>query len=103
MFTGLVETVGVIERFDRTAGGSLLLLSSSLPDSELSNGESIAVDGVCLTVTGFSDTGFTVDVSPESLAATTLGDKKAGAKVNSADRGSAPAGKSPAQSRPRTR
>lgn len=82
MFTGLIETTGVIGRCDRTAGGVRLLLSSSLPVAELSMGESIAVDGVCLTVTSFSDKGFTVDVSPESLAATTLGGKKTGARVN---------------------
>ncbi len=82
MFTGLIETIGVVAHCDRTAGGSQLLLSSTLPTVELSNGESIAVDGVCLTVTSFSDKGFVVDVSPESLAATTLGAKKVGAQVN---------------------
>jgi len=82
MFTGLIETQGVIVRCDRTAGGMQMLLSSDLPVSELSNGESIAVDGVCLTVTSFSEKGFMVDVSPESLDATTLGAKKAGARVN---------------------
>jgi len=82
MFTGLIETTGVIARCDRTAGGMRLLLASSLPVAELSLGESIAVDGVCLTVTSFTDKGFTVDVSPESLAATTLGAKKTGARVN---------------------
>ncbi len=82
MFTGLIETIGVVGRCDRNAGGSQLLLSSSLPVAELSNGESIAVDGVCLTVTSFSEKGFAVDVSPESLATTTLGAKKVGAQVN---------------------
>ncbi len=82
MFTGLIETQGVIVRCDRTAGGMQMLLSSSLPVSELSNGESIAVDGVCLTVASFSEKGFAVDVSPESLDATSLGAKKKGACVN---------------------
>jgi len=82
MFTGLIETQGVIVRCDRTAGGMQMLLGSNLPVGELSNGESIAVDGVCLTVTSFSDKGFVVDVSPESLASTTLGVKKVGAQVN---------------------
>jgi len=82
MFTGLIETIGVIERCDRTAGGMQMLLASDLPVAELSDGESIAVDGVCLTVTHFSDKGFAVDVSPESLDATTLGMKKAGERVN---------------------
>lgn len=82
MFTGLIEAIGVVERCDRTAGGLQLLLGSSLPVAELSNGESIAVDGVCLTVTSFSQKGFAVDVSPESLGATTLGVKKTGARVN---------------------
>jgi riboflavin synthase len=82
MFTGLIETTGVIARCDRTPGGMRLFLSSSLPAAELNMGESIAVDGVCLTVTSFFDKGVTVDVSPESLAATTLGAKKTGARVN---------------------
>jgi riboflavin synthase len=82
MFTGLIETTGVIERSERTSGGARLLLSSTLPVAEVSLGESIAVDGVCLTVTTFSAQGFAVDVSPETLAATTLGAKKAGARVN---------------------
>jgi len=82
MFTGLIETTGVIVRSERTPGGVRLLLGSALPVAELSLGESIAVDGVCLTVTSFAEKGFTVDVSPESLAATTLGAKKNGARVN---------------------
>lgn len=82
MFTGLIEAIGVVERCDRTAGGLQLLLGSPLPVAELSNGESIAVDGACLTVTSFSQKGFVVDVSPESLGATTLGSKKVGARVN---------------------
>jgi riboflavin synthase len=82
MFTGLIEAIGTIARCDSTAGGTRLLLSSSLPVAELSNGESIAVDGVCLTVTSFSEKGFAVDVSPESMSTTTLGEKRAGARVN---------------------
>jgi len=82
MFTGLIEAIGVIARCDRMAGGLRLLLESSLPAEDLRLGESIAVDGVCLTATSFSDKGFTVDVSPESIAATTLGAKKAGERVN---------------------
>jgi riboflavin synthase len=82
MFTGLIETTGTVARCDRTPGGVRLLLSSALPVAELNKGESIAVDGVCLTVTSFSEKGFTVDVSPESLSATTLGAKKTGARVN---------------------
>lgn len=82
MFTGLVEAIGTIIRSERTAGGLRLLLASELPPEELSLGESIAVDGACLTVTSFSSKGFTVDVSPETLAATTLGAKKTGARVN---------------------
>ena len=82
MFTGLIETVGTIERCERTEGGLQFLISSSLPVNELEDGESIAVDGVCLTVTRFSGKGFAVDVSPESLATTTLADIKVGSRVN---------------------
>jgi len=82
MFTGLIEDVGEIKKVLRQGSGVQLALACALPREEIRRGDSIAVDGACLTVTDFTGTGFTVDVSPESLTRTTLGKKKEGGKVN---------------------
>jgi riboflavin synthase len=70
VFTGLIRAVGTV----RSVGANLLHISAAstiLQDLEL--GDSVAVDGVCLTVTEIMPTGFTADVSPETLNRTTLG------------------------------
>ena len=59
-----------------------LFIGSGLPTAEIKLGDSIAVDGACLTVTGIQPQGFSVDVSPESLQRSTLGKKRAGDRVN---------------------
>lgn len=82
MFTGLIESVGEIKKATSQSGGLQLTIQSAIPRQEIVLGESIAVDGACLTVTGFIDRGFTVDVSPETLQRTTLGKKKTGDRVN---------------------
>jgi len=83
MFTGIVESIGRLKVLERAAGGARLEIQA--PDLGLHDarvGESISVAGVCLTVTSFDGDGFTVDVSAETLAATTLGRLAAGAPVN---------------------
>jgi riboflavin synthase len=82
MFTGLIETIGEIKKTAKQGSGLQLTVQSTLPREEITLGESIAVDGACLTVTGFIDKGFTVDVSPETLQRTTLNRKKIGDRVN---------------------
>jgi len=82
MFTGLVEAVGEIKKTVSRGGGRQMTIHCTIPARELALGESIAVDGACLTVTGFIGSGFTVDVSPETLQRTTLGTKKPGDRVN---------------------
>jgi riboflavin synthase len=83
MFTGLVQAVGTL-RSREPRGGDLRLRieagSMLLDDVQL--GESIAVSGVCLTVVDFDATGFSADVSNETLACTTLGALRDGAPVN---------------------
>lgn len=81
MFTGLIETTGRIERSDGTAAGRLLRVRTPMA-SELGPGDSIAVSGVCLTVTSHDETGFTADVSRETLAVTSLGVAEDGRIVN---------------------
>lgn len=80
MFTGLVAARGTLVETLPLAAGLRLRLSHPLGALEL--GESIAVSGVCLTVTSFGDDWFTADVSPETLARTTLGQLRAGDAVN---------------------
>ncbi len=82
MFTGLIEDVGKIKGITRKGSGQVLSIDCGLPLEEIVLGESIAVDGVCLTVTSLVSGGFTVDVSPESLQRTTLGSKRPGHTVN---------------------
>jgi riboflavin synthase len=81
MFTGLIEGKGTIERVQPNGGGAVLAVRSSM-GAELSAGDSIAVNGVCLTVTAADATGFAVDVSPETLRVTTLGGVAARRVVN---------------------
>jgi riboflavin synthase len=80
MFSGLVSGVGKLVRKSEATAGQRLVLSH--PYGPLSLGESIAVQGVCLTVVESDDVEFVVDVSPETLERTTLGELGEGAAVN---------------------
>lgn len=82
MFTGLIEDIGEIKNITRAGSGKQFVLKSRIPISEISLGDSIAVDGVCLTVTEFVEGGFSVDVSPESLKRTLLDARRVGHRVN---------------------
>ncbi len=82
MFTGLVQSVGKVYGLKREGGSAQLQISSSLVNEDLQLGESIAVNGACLTVTAWNNSGFTVDVSPETLKCTTLGLLRANQAVN---------------------
>jgi riboflavin synthase len=81
MFTGLIEAVGEITEVKPTTGGVRLRLSTALAP-ELGNGDSLAVNGVCLTVVATDEYGIHADVSPETARVTTLGGIKRGAVVN---------------------
>jgi riboflavin synthase len=81
MFTGLIETLGRVERIERTPAGIRLKLSAPL-DDELALGESVAVNGVCLTVSAADQASCEFDVSPETARVTTLGALATGAPVN---------------------
>jgi riboflavin synthase len=83
VFTGLVEDVGTIARIAPVQdGGARLTVRTRLPREDLGHGDSIAVDGACLTVVGWEDSAFSADVSVETLRRTTLSDRKAGDGVN---------------------
>jgi riboflavin synthase len=81
MFTGLVEAIGEITEVQPTPGGFRLGLRTSLAP-ELANGDSIAVNGVCLTVVAVDPQGVRLDVSPETARVTTLGTMRRGSTVN---------------------
>ena len=80
MFTGLVEEKGVLLARRATGPSAIVQVRTGLKPLVL--GESIAVDGVCLTVTKVTSDGFEADVSPETLTRTTLGALPIGAPVN---------------------
>ncbi len=82
MFTGLIEDIGKVLRLERTGAGARLVASCGLPLEEIRIGDSVAVNGACLTVVG-KDTGcISFDVSPETVTRTTLGRLRPGAYVN---------------------
>jgi riboflavin synthase len=81
MFTGLVEDVGAVVACTPTAGGSRLRITSALARG-VAEGESLAVNGVCLTAIGADGTEVLADLGPETLRATTLGSLGRGALVN---------------------
>ncbi len=81
MFTGLVETVGEVAEIKPTPSGLRLRLTTELA-AGLSPGDSLAVNGVCLTVVSADADGIHMDVSPETVRVTTLGSLKRGAAVN---------------------
>lgn len=81
MFTGLVESVGEVTEVKPTPGGFRLRLSTALAP-ELANGDSLAVNGVCLTVIAADRGGICADLSPETLRVTTFGAIAPGAVVN---------------------
>ena len=80
MFTGLIEDVGTVTAVDRVPKGVRLSVRTRL--SGLARGASIAVDGACLTAVDFSGDRFSADLSAETLEKTTLGDRRAGDRVN---------------------
>ncbi len=82
MFTGLIEDLGRLHEIRTITDQARLTVATGLPVAELAIGESISVNGVCLTVTNFGDGVFSADVSPETLKCSTLGGLKRGARVN---------------------
>lgn len=82
MFTGLIEELGKVENREAHVGGSRITISARIVTSDIKNGDSIAVNGVCLTAIDVSPLSFAADVSPETLDKTTLGALNIGSPVN---------------------
>jgi riboflavin synthase len=82
LFTGLIEDLGTVRQLHTGAESGRITIATGLPMTEIAIGDSIAVNGVCLTVTSLGGGLFNADVSPESLSRTTLRDLHPGQRVN---------------------
>ena len=82
MFTGIVEELGTIRAVRRGAASAVLSIGAAEVLSDLKIGDSVAVNGVCLTVTSLDDGGFTADVMHETLGRSSLGALAPGGRVN---------------------
>ena len=81
MFTGLIEAVGEVLTFEQVPGGARLVLATTL-GAEVAVGESLAVNGVCLTVVEHNDHAAAFDLGPETARVTALGTLSPGSLVN---------------------
>ncbi|WP_410768314.1 riboflavin synthase [Fontibacillus sp. BL9] len=82
MFTGLVEEIGTMKSVGRQGEAMLLGISARVVTDGIKLGDSIAVNGVCLTVISFDKSSFTVDVMPQTYRHTNLMNLKQGSRVN---------------------
>lgn len=82
MFTGLIEEVGVIQSIVKGEKSAVLTIKASKVLEDVKLGDSICTNGVCLTVTGYSNKSFTVDVMAETMRRSNLGNLSPGSSVN---------------------
>ena len=82
MFTGIVEEMGVLKSIRKGAHSAVLEIQAKVVLEDIHLGDSIAVNGVCLTATSFSPTGFTADVMHETLDRSALGRLRPGDRVD---------------------
>ncbi len=82
MFTGIIEELGEISNLEKHSGGARIKISAKVVTENTAEGDSIAVNGVCLTALDIKADSFSADVSGETLNRTTLGKLNTGAKVN---------------------
>ena len=82
MFTGIIEELGKIILLETHGGGARIKISAKIVTQNSSEGDSIAVNGVCLTALDIQPNGFAADVSQETLNRSTLGNLRGGSPVN---------------------
>lgn len=82
MFTGIIETKGIVARTERVAGGMRLEIYAPDFGRDMAIGDSVAVDGVCLTIVKFLRGAFLVDVSDETVVRSTIADLRQAGNVN---------------------
>ncbi len=80
MFTGIIQKIGTVKKIAASAGLTTLTIEAALQNKKI--GDSIAVDGACLTLTNLSDSSFSVEIMPETLNRTIIKNYKAGSRVN---------------------
>ncbi|MBH5318010.1 riboflavin synthase [Paenibacillus sp. GSMTC-2017] len=82
MFTGLVEEVGRLKSVSRQGEAMVITVGATIVTKDVKLGDSIAVNGVCLTVTSFDRSSFSVDVMPETYRKSSLNELKTGEPIN---------------------
>src|SRR5215218_7460917 len=82
MFTGIIEELGTLTSFEKNSGGARMTVGAELVVSDAAEGDSISVNGVCLTALDITRDSFSADLSQETLDRTTLGNLKEGSRVN---------------------
>jgi len=82
MFTGIIEELGTVEAVETRPAGARLKVRCSTVMKDMTEGASIAVNGVCLTAVGPRPDSFSADLAPETLLRSNLGDLRAGSRVN---------------------
>jgi riboflavin synthase len=82
MFTGIIEEVGSVEEVKPSPSGLMIKIGSKTVRGGLALGESVSVNGACLTVADLGDDYFALDVVPETIGRSTLSKLRAGVKVN---------------------
>jgi riboflavin synthase len=82
MFTGIIEELGTVNSFELRTAGARMIVACSQVMSDLTEGASIAVNGVCLTATSLTANSFAADLAPETLMRSNLSDLVDGSRVN---------------------
>lgn len=82
MFTGIIEELGTVQSFVANDGGARMVISANLVTSDSAEGDSIAVNGVCLTALDINRNSFAADLSQETVDRSTLGNLQSGSRVN---------------------
>lgn len=82
MFTGIIEEIGTLKSINRSSNSAVLTIIAKTVLEDVHLGDSIAVNGLCLTVIRFDEESFSADIMPESLKRSSIGSLKIGSKVN---------------------
>ena len=82
MFTGIIEECGTVQAVRRDCRSEKITISAETIPGSLKPGDSVAVNGICLTVTSCTEDGFSADVMPETTRRSALSQLKTGSRVN---------------------
>ncbi len=82
MFTGIIEELGRVAEIEQLPAGVRITIAADVVTGDIANGDSVAVNGVCLTALNSGSSGFAADVSPETLERSTIGRLSVGSRVN---------------------